>query len=830
MMERDGERSREDRVKKRTTRKRRKKAKSQRPDDYLERGPIRIARFGKNVLFESNWDPADFARMQTEFAGRYDDIVREIDQAVAEISQLVARLPALKLLHRAWWELAVKHLGIQSEVEIGEDQALAMRMVDYVQSMIASVPPAADQDSELSDEDWGILKNTVERLFQKINFEFQVSSTLKRKLSGEDYDEETEDFRYRAQMYWANVRGQRYHSHQVQALKDLIAEQSDIIEEVIGITSEKLIEELEKIWRSLIFGVGEAVEDLERVRREALAALDADLAAGRVFDDPEEAISLVMAERGIAVRAGDAIGRFVGADLFDLQKITDLPKGALEALSWAQGQEQDFMASGAMRGWPLKIWPVFRRPFIKIDNRYYCFDIHSLFDHLYRILEKIIFASSENLKQKWIARRKGISENLPANYLKRLLPGAVDYGEVFYPLGPTKKDGRSELDRLVAYDDYLFVIEVKAGSFTYTSPSDDFEAHIASMKALLESPVKQAKRFLQYLRSEPEVPIFDKDRKEVTRLRHGEFRKIIICAISLDPFTEFAAQAQLLPKLGLTDLDLPVWTISVDDLRVFAEIFDNPLEFLHFVEQRVDAFNSDLLQLDDELDHLGLYLEHNNYSRHAKEMVGSRDTRFGVLGYREEVDKFFARKLAEPDAISPLSQVMPARMKEMISFLSGSTKRGRTQFASSILNLDGTTRSMVFDGIDTQLERVKLGHRPQALSSFGEIRLTTVLAAPPIFPADHDLAIKMARGVIASQNETDRLLMEPSYFDATKLIDVSWQVVTNIGLSMTEQRRLAGNGERLRAERVRKGGPSTGRNDPCPCGSGKKYKKCCLGK
>ncbi len=23
---------------------------------------------------------------------------------------------------------------------------------------------------------------------------------------------------------------------------------------------------------------------------------------------------------------------------------------------------------------------------------------------------------------------------------------------------------------------------------------------------------------------------------------------------------------------------------------------------------------------------------------------------------------------------------------------------------------------------------------------------------------------------------------------------------------------------------------NVGRNDPCPCGSGKKYKKCCLGK
>jgi uncharacterized protein len=24
--------------------------------------------------------------------------------------------------------------------------------------------------------------------------------------------------------------------------------------------------------------------------------------------------------------------------------------------------------------------------------------------------------------------------------------------------------------------------------------------------------------------------------------------------------------------------------------------------------------------------------------------------------------------------------------------------------------------------------------------------------------------------------------------------------------------------------------PKVGRNDPCPCGSGKKYKKCCLNK
>lgn len=32
----------------------------------------------------------------------------------------------------------------------------------------------------------------------------------------------------------------------------------------------------------------------------------------------------------------------------------------------------------------------------------------------------------------------------------------------------------------------------------------------------------------------------------------------------------------------------------------------------------------------------------------------------------------------------------------------------------------------------------------------------------------------------------------------------------------------------VRGATVRKAGAETGRNDPCPCGSGRKYKKCCM--
>jgi len=42
-----------------------------------------------------------------------------------------------------------------------------------------------------------------------------------------------------------------------------------------------------------------------------------------------------------------------------------------------------------------------------------------------------------------------------------------------------------------------------------------------------------------------------------------------------------------------------------------------------------------------------------------------------------------------------------------------------------------------------------------------------------------------------------------------------------------EQARMAGSGDRQPVQQVVRGQAKVGRNDPCPCGSGKKYKKCC---
>jgi preprotein translocase subunit SecA len=39
--------------------------------------------------------------------------------------------------------------------------------------------------------------------------------------------------------------------------------------------------------------------------------------------------------------------------------------------------------------------------------------------------------------------------------------------------------------------------------------------------------------------------------------------------------------------------------------------------------------------------------------------------------------------------------------------------------------------------------------------------------------------------------------------------------------------QATGRGEGSKMQRLKVGGKKIGRNDPCPCGSGKKYKHCC---
>src|SRR5258705_7129631 len=587
------------------------KAKSVKPDEAFSRGPLNMARFGKNVVVQSNWPPDDFAKMQQRLAEQYPKVVQEIDQLVAEIAQLIRELPADQLLHRAWWEMAGKHIKIESESDMGADEVISVRMIDYVQSMIAAVEPAANQRNEVTEEEWQALRTKIEALFHTVNSIYQICLSAKNKANDPNFDEHFEEFKFKAQLYWCNIRGSRYQVHEPAYLRDMFLPHSEVLQELFGLTGEQFVEAFTRIWHSLSFGLYEAFKSLEELRNDALHALEAKTAA----ESPPTAAQLselmasVLKEEGWKQRHSEVSGRLIGMDLFDVRKTTALPQQLLDDLTWSPGEEKEFYAEGEFRGWPLRIWPVFRRPFVRLNGRYYCFDLYSLFDNLYRVMQRVIVRLKAEYKETWKLKQQEQSENLPVKYLRRILPGGVVWQAVYYQCQAGSGKGEwCEADGLFVYDDHLFIIECRGGAFTYTSPADDFPAYVDSLKNLVLKPATQGKRFLDYLNSAESIPIFDSHHQRIGELHRGAFRHVTICPVTLDPFTELAAQVQHLRKIGVDVGANPVWAVSLDDLRVYADVFESPLVFLHFVEQRMRAFQSDIIQSDDELDHLGLYL------------------------------------------------------------------------------------------------------------------------------------------------------------------------------------------------------------------------------
>ena len=150
-----------------------------------------------------------FEAAQARMVAQYPITVSEIDALVASIAAQIVRLPPDRLLQRGWWEYSTMIVGLGGR-EAGDSEKLAAaRMVDYVQSVIVSVKPE-QYATGVSEEDWTKLKADAETLFQRLTLDYQMCLTAHRRAQDSQLDMQLEEFRFRAETLWLNIRGKRY--------------------------------------------------------------------------------------------------------------------------------------------------------------------------------------------------------------------------------------------------------------------------------------------------------------------------------------------------------------------------------------------------------------------------------------------------------------------------------------------------------------------------------------------------------------------------------------------------------------------------------------------
>jgi len=802
------------------------------PDQVEYIGPLRFSRYGKYVHVQNLLDEQQVNEFLQKSAKDFFNVCSTIDKSVAQIRDLVKTFDPLLLLQCGFFTFVRSAIGKTSESEYEPQDIIKHRMIDYIQSVIVSTPIQDDFTGCFDQATWDKLFNCVMELYSNLNLSYHISHSAHLKLNSDNYDENFDELFVIAQMLWTTVRGKRYQIHDIPHLESLLLPHEVIFKELFNISIPVFISGLKRLQWNLTEGLPDAVIRIKEINEIIKSELQKEITNNDNPGDIPEIIKNIVRDKKLETDSEELYGKFIGFDLFDVQKNTNLPDNILNELSFEPGEYLPFYEPGEFCGWPLRLLPVQIRPFLKVGGKYYCFDLHNLFDYLYRVIQRLIIRLRPDYKNIWNEKQKIVSENLPFELFRRILPKAHVFRPVYHmwPTGKYNKLNWCETDGLIIYDDHLIIIEVKGGAFTYTPPATDFPSYLNSIKSLLLKPAEQAKRFLDYLESDSYVDIFDSKQNLITKLNRSQFRHITLCCVTLDSLTTLAAQHESIPLVNNGLKSYPIWSVSVDDLRVYADIFTSPLTFLHFLQERQRAYQYPRLSTNDELEHISLYLTHNRYVDLADSLHPA--DKVSPTGFLKQIDQYYHDLMIDPGSAKKPSQKLPSRMREVLDFLEDSELQGRAKVATYLLDMSGENRRSFSAGIEEAIRRQKVKERLIPFSFFGETKITVFcciegIAVPPDeWKRDYVLAF------LLRSNDKERLSLSLFLDVDAKLIKLEYEFLSATDMPsnrMQEIKALSAKqaNDYVRAYLNETGKKKIGRNEVCPCGSGKKYKKCC---
>lgn len=632
----------------------------------------------------------------------------------------------------------------------------------------------------------------ITSLYENIKM-FIVPLTGKLKKEGKKDDEI--EYTIQQQLFTL-VRGDRFQIYQIEHLEHLIKEYNNLFIASYGIGTNEIIDGLAKLEYSLVKGQADVFNEFFDHFYE--------------FDESEEQL---LENEEWKNDTGKIFEKVFSPVLNNVIEITGWSESFVKDLSYAIGEYKDFYI-GEFGGWPTIDLPIHKRPFIYIEKDYYCFDYYSLFDNIYRVLQKLLRKKSKINTDIIAQLQQDASEQIVADIFEKLLPQCkIHRNNYFHGISNKNFD---ENDILIEYYNKIFIIEVKGGSFTFTSSLTDYKAHLKSIESLLNKANEQCKKMLEHINKNENLLLYDESHNLKGEIKNvGSYDKYCFC-ITLDNFNEIMAQAE---KISQVIVDKGTVCISVDDLRVYRDYFDNPLYFIHFLEQRVIATELKALHVTDECDHLGLYLKHNMYSLYVKNFEDA--DYFSVQGYRKNLEDYFIMLNSNNPIKKPIIN-LPTNLRKIINLLNVTMES--IEYACGLLDYDTFPKEELNKLIDTTLSKCYNG-KSSPIFFAGQVSMCIFVNVNKSFITENEQRRYSFANLL---NIKDNYIFAVELFangkDTIEKVAIKKYFVEDIPNNEIDELREYGT--ILLKDRVVKieneTGRKIGRNDKCPCGSGLK--------
>ncbi len=495
------------------------------------------------------------------------------------------------------------------------------------------------------------------------------------------------DTEFQAKSSWSLIRGHRYQVLEEEFFRFALEPHSNALKSAYGVDHEEIAAGIQRIADAFRAGVSRAAEGLNAAMERAYGMAKA---SGKYI---ETVMTRLRAEEPeYAEEIGHKIQDMLFGGVCNLSRHSGLPAALLDDLSYAPGENTQFFAAGEFAGTPMRALPARSKPGIKFGGSVYATDGQFVRDSAYRAIQWGLWKRLP-YRDEWISRQGRRVEEAYPKIFSHQLRRARPYESVYHKDVTTGE--WVECDLLLLVDDVLLVIEGKAGVMPMQSPATNFASHERTINELIGKAYKQCARFIEYLASAPEVPLFwlqNGSHVETARIRRDRFRLVLPIGLTIEAFTPFSAMAKELPGIVPILGAHPFISMSVDDLFVLNRFLPTTGQLIHYLTVRQQVASMPKALLFDEINHLGAYISRNRFDIDLREQLKETDLIYWDA-FSNTVDHHFE---GEHWAERPVpAQSMPAALIRLLEALDRHRPAGWLRIDALLRDYDQTGRENV---------------------------------------------------------------------------------------------------------------------------------------
>jgi hypothetical protein len=496
---------------------------------------------------------------------------------------------------------------------------------------------------------------------------------------------------------------------------------------------------------------------------------------------------------------------------------TETVGAALAALSVAAPANQDFTSLGAFN-------VANACPIVALhDGRYLSLQTYGIVESLYDS-PFYWMVGDKSYRPQASANRGAFTEQFLAKRLRSV------FGEqhVHTNVNIEASNSRiSEVDVLVLFGDRALIVQCKSKKMTLESRKGNDQALRDDFQKAVQDAYDQGLLCARSL-SRPELDFIEEGG---TKLRIPELRNVyIICAVS-DHYPVLTVQARHFLKY---EEDAAIRAPLVADvflIDVLAEMLASPLRLLSYIDRRVGY--AERIQGTNELAILGYHLSQNLWFDDENSVAMVADDCSLDLDTAMTVRREGIPGTATPKGI--LTRFTGTHVARIIEKIEHEANPDLIDLGFLLLNINGDTIKQLDQGMKDVARRTRTDGRPHDFTlgfDAGDAGLTIHCSRA----APHDAARVLAdhcrrrKYVHRADNWFGLLVGETDGLPKLSIaVRFPWKRDTRLD-AQTQGMILNGNRGYAQSSPSRRGadGSKIGRNDPCPCGSGKKFKKCCM--